>query len=893
MKFTKVLKPVITNLLLLISIASFSQSPIWQNSKFTMYKDSVRQGAFVAKIQSAIAINSNYKSPTAANLSPYIIFRFSINGKDNEMKQGADHLFAVNSKNGICETPNIKFGVQYKDTTKLPENTYLKPGTQLKIKLDMRGVFDDFKTKGFYIAANGDKIFKEDFKALYVAGGTSPMLWNFDNVQYHPELLLKDYDDDGIYEVTLKLGEEKEQKQIASVWKLIKDISRQPIFKSDFLISDAIYNLAIEEMLNAIEPDSTFRTGKEWAGVWTRDISYSIILSMAYLQPKVAMYSLLKKVKNDRIVQDTGTGGAYPASTDRIVWAIAAWEVYKATGDKAWLKKIYTIIKNSINDDVKNAYDIETGLVKGESSFLDWREQTYPKWMQPADIFESECLGTNALHFQANIVGAKIATAMGDQKLADTYNIFAKKIKEGINKYLWLPEKGYYAQYLYGKNYKIASPRAEALGEALAILFGVADSTRQDIMMKNMPVTSFGIPCIYPQISNIPAYHNNAVWPFVEAYWAMAAAKVGNESSVIKSIAAIYRPAALFLTNKENFVSTNGDFAGTVINSSNMLWCLSGNIALVHKILFGIEFESDKLTFHPFIPEKFKGNRQLYNFKYRQSTLNIQIEGFGNHIKSFMIDGKPAKPFVNEDIEGVHSIKIVMSNTTNNQNSINEAADIFTPETPLVVYADNAISWNSIAGAKKYKILVNGKEMNAVFDTKLHIFDTKVAEYQVVAVDAQGYESFASEPVLVAKDAKMVEAELNISKSNLVYKGFTGNGFVEISKTQNQKIAIPISIAEDGFYALDFRYANGNGPTNTENKCAMRTLKIDNLGLGTIIFPQRGTNEWSNWGYSNIAKVSLKKGDHLLSLSFESWNENMNGEINQAMIDHLRIVKLK
>jgi hypothetical protein len=40
---------------------------------------------------------------------------------------------------------------------------------------------------------------------------------------------------------------------------------------------------------------TAFRTGKEWAGVWTRDISYSIILSMAYLQPKVAMNSLMKK----------------------------------------------------------------------------------------------------------------------------------------------------------------------------------------------------------------------------------------------------------------------------------------------------------------------------------------------------------------------------------------------------------------------------------------------------------------------------------------------------------------------------------------------------------------------------------------------------------------------
>ena len=52
-----------------------------------------------------------------------------------------------------------------------------------------------------------------------------------------------------------------------------------------------------------------------------------------------------------------------------------------------------------MEDDTENVYDPVTGLVKGESSFLDWREQTYPKWMQPADIYESENLGTNAVHY--------------------------------------------------------------------------------------------------------------------------------------------------------------------------------------------------------------------------------------------------------------------------------------------------------------------------------------------------------------------------------------------------------------------------------------------------------------------------------------------------------------
>jgi hypothetical protein len=62
--------------------------------------------------------------------------------------------------------------------------------------------------------------------------------------------------------------------------------------------------------------------------------------------------------------------------------------------------------------------------------------------------------------------------------------------------------------------------------------------------------------------------------------------------------------------------------------------------------------------------------------------------------------------------------------------------------------------------------------------------------------------------------------------------------------------------------------------------------------MGTIILPQRGTKEWSNWGFSNSVPLKLKKGTHIIQLSLKDFNDNMNQEINQAMIDFLRITKL-
>ncbi len=865
---------------------------IYKSDAFSILNTSVEQAGFQAKALSATEMTSNYRSPGADKFSPTISFKFSINLQDNEMVSGSDHLVTLQPENGACTT-TVTFGKRYVHTTPIGEGIDLTPDTRWTVHLDMRDIFTAFKEKGFYTLFNGDKLYQSDFKGVYIAGGSAPLIWDFNNLKDNPDLKLQDTDGDGIYETTLVLNKHSDVKHTDADWKLSRDISAFPQYKSDYLLSDAVYNMSLEEMMKAIEADSTFRTGKEWSGVWTRDVSYSIILSMAYLQPKVAMNSLMRKVsKSKRIIQDTGTGGAWPASTDRMVWAVAAWEVYKVTGDKNWLEQVYQIIKNSIEDDLATVYDPVTGMVKGESSFLDWREQTYPKWMQPADIFESECLGTNAVHFQANIILSEMATELNQNQVAEKHKLIANKIKAGINEFLWIAEKGYYAQYLYGRNFKIVSPRSEALGEALCVLFGIADDARAKQLVASTPVTSFGIPCIYPEIPNIPPYHNNAVWPFVQTYWLWAAACANNEKSVIESISAIYRPAALFLTNKENFVAETGDFSGTQINSSIMLWSLSGNISIIHKVLFGIRFEKNKLTFNPFVPVTMQGKKTLTNFKYRNAVLDIELNGYGSKISTFEMDGKKTSSFeIPENLSGKHTIKIELDNVTPTASTTNQKPVQFTLATPIVKYENNKIEWQPIKNTAVYKILANGKFLKTTHSSSFSVKQGAYTEYQVIAFDKNNLESFASEPVTVVngKYIQIIPAEGVVEKSNKPYNGFTGNGFIEISNSVNKTVQFKAKIDVAGLYAIDFRYANGNGPTNTENKCAIRTLSVDNNPINAVVFPQRGKEEWSNWGFSSLLKVALTKGEHLISISLTDSDKNMNGEINQAMIDFLRV----
>jgi len=697
----------------------------------------------------------------------------------------------------------------------------------------------------------------------------------FEAIALSPVELISNYKSPGTKEDATK-----NPVKISASWKLTKDISAFPVYQSGIPLMDAVYQLSLEEMVNAVEPDGTFRTGKEWAGVWTRDISYSIILSMATLQPEVAQKSLLKKVRNNRIVQDTGTGGSWPVSSDRMIWAVAAWEVYKVNGDRQWLSRAYQVIKNSIEDDLENIYDAETGLVRGESSFLDWREQTYPRWMDSADIYASENLGTNAVHYQANKVLAEMADLLDQQAVADKHRQLALQIKKGINTQLWMPEKGYYGQYLYGRSFPVLSPRTDSLGEALAVLFDIAGAEHQQEVIANTPVTPFGIPCIYPQIPDIPAYHNDGIWPFVQSFWAYAAAKAGHAESLLYSIAAIHRPVALFLTNQENFVGTTGDYAGTEVNSSNMLWSLSGSIGLVHHVIFGINIQKDSLVFKPFVPEALQGQRSLNNYKYRDSVLDISLSGYGNVIHSILMDGKELpQATIDADLSGRHEIDIVLADNSFLAVKHRLVENHFSVGVPKPDLKGDKLQWAPVPDALTYTVWHNGQPLEKT--TATAYTTAKNGEYQVTAEDAAGLTSFASEPVFIGPP----DEEQWIA----MHGGAAG---LNISEAENLHLKFSLNILQEGIYALRFRYANGNGPVSTENKCAIRTFWLDGIQAGTFVFPQRGEDNWSDWGFSNILKLGLTAGTHHLGLSLENWNENMNGHTNQAKLDYLSVIKI-
>ncbi|PPK85069.1 carbohydrate binding protein with CBM6 domain [Neolewinella xylanilytica] len=673
-------------------------------------------------------------------------------------------------------------------------------------------------------------------------------------------------------------------------WTMASDIPTGPNYASDQPIVDALFNLAKEEAHRNVEGDGTLRTGAKWSGVWTRDVSYSALLAFAIHNPEAVKASLRAKVKRGRIVQDTGSGGAWPVSSDRTTWVLAAWEVHQVTGERAWLEEIFPIITATLDDDRKTLADPETGLYRGESSFLDWREQTYPRWMDNTDIYESLCLGTNAVHYRAHRIAAEMADLLGQD--GEAYRSVAATLKQAINDRLWLLDKGYYGQYLYGRDHMLVSPRFEALGEALCILLDIADAEQAATIMERAPLTPFGVSCIYPQIPDVPPYHNNGVWPFVQGFWNLAAARAGNGAALEHGLAAIYRSAGLYLSNYENLVTESGGVMGTEINSHRMLWSIAANLAMVYRVFMGMEFRVDGLYFSPSVPKGYRGSRTLTDFQYRGATVTISVHGYGQRIKAVKIDGEPVDvAFVGADAVGDVVVDIELENKDFAYDTIHRVQNQASLPTLWAGRVGNVLQWSRVVGAAHYHVYRNEELFCQTSENKYTVDPTVYASYQVAAVDANGQEAFASQPVLVTPEVFVFQAEAYAPAAKVEEKceNYTGKGFIELMLSHNRQVKWTVDVAKGGAYLIDFRFANGSGPVNTDNKCAIRSLTVNDHYTGTVVFPQRGAGDWSKWGHTNAHRVNLPEGKHTILLHFEDWNHNMDGEVNRAFVDYMRL----
>lgn len=729
---------------------------------------------------------------------------------------------------------------------------------------------------------------------------------------------------------------------------------------------DALYALALEEVRelsvdqirdgafnngDPVDCDGCFETGAKWNYVWTRDTAYAVDLALGAVEPQRSKNSLafktaLRRDTGERqIVQDTGTGGSYPISTDRVSWALGARSVLYSLSEAErgeFEDLIWESLTNTIEHDREVVWDPTDGLYRGETSFLDWREQTYPGWtaQDTVQIGMSKSLSTNILHANALRLAAELAIQREEPDLATKYYEWAGLLDTAIINTFWNEDEGLFHAYTHNDLAPSSVATYDLLGLSLAILSDDFPGYFSTLILNNFPHYGAGAPVVAPQQQFTPIYHNRGEWPFVSSYWLLAAAKEKHAPVFDRMFNALVRGAAMNLSNMENFEAQtglpwvdDGEYSGPVVNSQRQLWSVAGYLGMVNRGIFGIQTTELGIEFKPFISkdvaDKLFGEEKsitLNNYPFRDKKINITLElpdtidpliedsynGFelgGLFLGNALLGGGILTYEGLED--GSDVLIILQAHNPDEAQTINVIDQenwraVFKPRPPEIVSVNEdqtslTLSFNAseeLAEDISFTVYRDGvmvaSEIEGDATTWVDpAFDPASDQTPCYTVSttykASGNESHPSKPVCWW--GSEFERVRSFSAQEFEVTGGTpvtnhGRFHYEGWGSPDHTISVlEFSPNKTGKHLLQVVYGNGAGPINTGITCGVKRIDVidtttqEAVGAGYLVMPHLG--DWGRWAESNFVAVQLNESNtYEIRISGEGRAQNM------SILDH-------
>lgn len=679
------------------------------------------------------------------------------------------------------------------------------------------------------------------------------------------------------------------------------EVSERPIppvprektgYRGSIPVLTAMYAMAVQEMQQNISPEGLLLAGASWHTAWTRDTAYAVTLGAAYLEPEACRHSLESRVRDGIIMQDTGTGGGWPISTDRVSWVLAAWTYYLACGDREWLEYSVQVAMNTLAQD-DAVLTCHGHLRPGETTFIDWREQSYPSWMNTAEIGASYAFGTNVLHYVSRRIVARMLAELGREKEATPWAEEATAIAADVQEYFWSR-----AAQCYGmmRTENSLEERVDALATALSVITGLSSGKQAHQAMNTLPRTLWGTPVFAPfKEEEQAAYHNRAIWPFVEAYVLLAHAELQDTRGAAQSMASLLRAAMAFGTNKENFQAVSGEATGTIQNSDRQLWSVAGMLGMYYFGLFGMQYGGDNLVFAPCVPKNFGGSHWLTNLRIRDMVLDVHLNGYGTDICSARINGKAASPIIPLDTKGRLQIELELMPSEDEQEA-HPAYPAAVDDLPTPQWEECGpalLRWRAVPGATSYCVYANG---TAITTTGQPVYApapgaAHFTEYRVQATSASNASALSRPWEYSRPGSRQLLAPTRIGEKP-EYMVENNRAWLDTRPCTAHLEYEAITLAA-GTYRIRFRYVNACASRRDGDTCALRQLFINDTPGAIIPFPHNTEQgDWEDYTHTAGVQLQLPAGVHTFSLRYTSLCANTAGHTNQCMVGYLEITRL-
>lgn len=863
---------------LLVMLVACGQSTmrndvIVENENYIVTADSVVEGQWSAKALSDTHIITNYPTATADSIPNIIKVRLAINCRDNELLPASYHYIDLDN---TTDTTVIK--VCHPDTVKREPTHNIARPQSLKFMVDLSEMKTALNGKGYFVTPTSDTIYTQDFQGVWLTANVAPLNVEATQCWNHPELIIDDSSDvSDLHQVEVPL--EVPTIPIAQEWKIDIPSSNAPLYSSKQTILNALYNMSVNELEKPVSQPMHFMVAQE---------CYTIALSHAYLDPQKSM-DLLREMVNDSLVSASDKQQPYTSLANNMIWATAAWQVYCASGDKQWLAYAFNVTSRSINNIEKYMHDSQTGLYHALCPYYPTSiGQYYPSWMTTRDAWEAKPLVANVImeHTLRLLEDMADEFEMGSSQ----YAARADRLKDAINHRLWNENRGCYAQYLYGGTLNMQSPCIDNMGQAMSILWDIADDDRAETIINETPITNYGVPILYPNRPQVGDELNNAFLPMVQALWNLAAAKTGNLRVLRRGLGAMLRQQLLFASCGNSSTASGGTPLPRCHPRSNA----AGNIAMILRVIAGMNFLPNGIEFQPKVPVCFSGTKTLSGVTYRNAVLDITIKGTGDEISKMTLDGKPLDDnFISASLQGAHKVVITMNNENSGSGKVTVSQKMRNlPPTPQWL-------WNGFYGTNYnydsnlgYKILINGESTYSMRDSVMGTRDTvSYRIYSLVAINRQGH-SFIAEPHSINTTARCYPLlRTNPAlQSPLAFPDVFHHTFIELSNDTTWVNAIVHADAA-GDYLLDIAYTNGNGPQSLLSPCDLMLVNANGHNQGVVATPCQGLGQWLTMGYSSRLRVRLLSGENTIRLRL--LNAIPGTTITTKLqLSHIRLIKV-
>lgn len=379
--------------------------------------------------------------------------------------------------------------------------------------------------------------------------------------------------------------------------------------------------------------------GLDYDTPWTRDTAINVWNALAIISPETAKNTLLavceKASDGKRII---GTG--WYQYWDCMIWTLGAYQYCLINNDSEFLKTVYEITLNTLEIYEKEEFDSEKNLFRGpavygdgagaypdkygalenfSSAVLDWVNQNPDKKCEKGYGLPMFSLSTNCMYYMVYKVCGEISDKLGID--SREFNEKSDRLKEAVNKYFWNEKKGTY-DYLAGEcDYQ------EGLGVSFAILSGIADSEKEELLFKNTHTAEHGIPCVWPCFERYLkkgdlGRHSGTVWPFIQGFWGQALLKGNQFEAFDENLRLMAEKALKDGQFAEIYHSITGEIYGGLQENNNpenqkdigvndivmwksarrQSWSATAFLSLIYYCVLGLRYNGNVLRIKPYLP---------------------------------------------------------------------------------------------------------------------------------------------------------------------------------------------------------------------------------------------------------------------------------------------------